>query len=147
MSFLAVVGVIGAVAQGVGAMAQASAASQAAQYNEEVAKRNEAAAASQGQAQSEDQQRDNEEALGRIRAAYGAAGVEMSSDALGVYQNSAAQAGYDLAKVHYDTQVRETGYQDQATLDGMQSKADSTAGIFDMFSAGVNAGTSILKAA
>lgn len=147
MSFLAVVGVIGAVAQGVGAMVQANAAEQAAEYNQRVAKRNEAAAAAQGEAQAEDQQRQNEDALGRIRAAYGAAGVEMSSDALGVYQDSAAQAGYDMAKVHYDTQVRETGYADQATLDGMQAKADSTAGIFDMFSAGINAGTSILKAA
>lgn len=144
---LAVVGVIGAVAQGVGAMVSANAQSQAATYNEQVQQRNAQAALSQGTAQAQEQQRQSEEALGRIRASYGAAGIEMSGDALGVYQDSATQANYDIAKVHYNSQVRATGYEDQATLDGMQAKADSTAGIFDMFAAGAQAGASILKAA
>jgi hypothetical protein len=147
MSFLAVVGVIGAVAQGVGAFVNANAQAEAARYNEQVQQRNAQAALSQGQAQAEEQQRQGEEQLGRMRASYGASGIEFSGDALGVYQDSATQANYDLAKVRYNAQVRATGYQDQATLDGMQAQSASTAGIFDMFGAGVNAGTSILKAA
>lgn len=147
MSFLAVVGVIGAVAQGIGAMSQANSQAQAAQYNAEVQRRNEQAALSQGAAQAQDQQRQSEEDLGRIRAAYGASGIELSGDALGIYQDSATQANYDQAKIRYNSQVRATGYQDQATLDDMQAKSASTAGIFDMFDAGINAGTAILKAA
>lgn len=143
MSFLAVVGVIGAVAQGVGAMVQANAQAEAANYNAQVQQRNAQAALSQGAAQAEEQQRQGEDALGRIRAAYGAAGIEMSGDALGVYQDSATQANYDIAKVHYNSQVRATGYEDQAALDKMQADSASTAGIFDMFGAGIKAGTSL----
>jgi hypothetical protein len=147
MSFLAVVGVIGAVAQGVGTFMSYEAQSQAAAYNAQVAKRNEAVAQAQGQMQSEAAQRDAEEQLGRIRAAYGAAGVEFSSDALGVYQDSAAEANYNLAKIHYNTQVRAEGFQDQANLDEAEAHNASTAAIIGGIGGAANAGASILKAA
>jgi hypothetical protein len=147
MAFLPVLAAVGAVVQGVGAVASANANAQAAEYNEQVDKRNQQVALAQGQAEAADQQRKSEESLGRIQAAYGAAGIEFSGDALGVYQDSATQANYDMAKVHYDAQMRSIGYADQANLDGMKAQSYSTAGALDMFDTGINVGTSILKAA
>jgi hypothetical protein len=138
---------VGGAVQAVGAIAQAGAAASADKYNAAVEDRNAKIALQQGQAEAAEQQRENEQRLGRIRAAYGAAGISLGSDALGVYQDNAAQGALDLAKTHWNSQMRAIGYEDQSRLDKSRAKADSTAGLFGAIDAGVGAGTSILRAA
>lgn len=156
MSFLpAVFAVVGGVVSGIGALEQGQAAAAADKYNAQVEKQNENVALSEGVAEAADQKRKNEMQLGRIQAAYGAAGIDMGGDALGVYQDSASQAAYSIAKIHYDAKLRETGYADQAQLDESKAHSDSTAGVLNMFSDVVggfatgfkDAGSSLLKAA
>jgi hypothetical protein len=137
--------IAGAVVQGVGALATAGAKASAARYNAAVNRRNAQIALSEGEAKAADQTRKNEIALGAARAAYGAAGIDFSGDALGVYQDNAAQADYDLAKVHYDAQLRSSGYTDQAHLDDMEASADTTAGVLGAIGAGISGAENVVS--
>lgn len=142
-----ILGVVGGIISAVGAIAQANAQAAAAKYNQQVNERNAKIAMQQGAAQAESQQRQGAIALGKLRAAYGDAGLAFEGDALTVFQDSATQAELDVRRVRYNAQLRSQGYQDQAVLNKMEAKAATTAGILGAAGAIVGAGRSILQAA
>lgn len=142
-----VLGVVGAVAGAVGAIMQAQSAASAARYNQQVNERNAKIALDQGEADAQRQRRVNAQRLGALQASYGDAGIGFEGDAISVFSDASTQAALDEAQIKYNAKLRSIGYTDQATLDGMQAQAASTAGIFGAFSAITGAGRSILQAA
>ncbi|MDP2619910.1 MAG: hypothetical protein Q8P46_06990 [Hyphomicrobiales bacterium] len=139
--------IVGGLIQAAGALQSAKAQADAANYNAAVNDRNALAARSQGAAEGDRQRRLNQMNLGRLRAAYGDAGLGFEGDVLTVFEDAETQAELDVATVRYQTSVRVAGYKDQAQLDRMEAKSASSAGVLGAFGAIVGAGRSILRAA
>lgn len=146
----AVLSVVGAVVGAIGQIAAANAQARAAEYNQQVAERNKLAILAQTDEEAADQARENRRNLGTIRAAYGAAGIDLAGSPLDVIQDTAIEGATDVARVQYEGKLRAIDQQDKATLAGMEAKADRTAGMFSavgtLFGGFANAGVTLARA-
>jgi hypothetical protein len=135
MAIAPALAIVGGVISAVGALAAASAQAKAARFNAQVNERNAAIAREQGAEDAKRQQRLNVQRLGKLRAAYGEAGLSFEGDALSVFEDSAVQAELDVRRIKYNAELRAIGFEDQAQLDRMEAKAATTAGILGAASA------------
>lgn len=101
----------------------------AANYNAQVAKQNSIIARQQGQAAMEAQSRDTQRTMGRAIAAYGASGVSGDTGSpMDVLADSARMAELDRLTIQYNSELKATGYEQQASLDFFKEKTARTSG-------------------
>lgn len=113
-----------------GSLIKGSAESNAANYNADVSSQNAAMTRSQGAAAVEKQRRENERALGSIKASYGASGVTMDGSPMDVFASSAAEAELDAQNTAYNYEVKARGYDSEATLSRSRAKSAATGAVF-----------------
>ena len=124
-----------------GMVKQGQAASAAADYNSKVAGQNSQIAAAQGEAASQQQQRDTQRKMGAMMAAYGASGVQMSDGSpADVLSDSVRSATLDNLTLKYNYKLRGLGFQQQQTLDNMQSENALTSSYFSAAGAAISGG-------
>lgn len=131
--------IAGAATQTVGSLIQGESQAQSSEYNAAIARQNAVIAQQQGEAASQAQQRDSARQIGRMKAAYGASGVQLDSGSpLDVLADSAAMATLDNLTVKYNYALKAAGLQSQAAIDDMQAGTSRTSGV-------LGAGASALK--
>jgi hypothetical protein len=140
MSYVAVgVAIVAAVAGGVSSYMQAQSAEDAAKFNQKVAEQNSQLAKQQGIAASQAQDRQARQKIGAMTAAMGASGLDIGSgSALDVLADSERTAKLDKLTVIWNSQAQAGGYQNSATLDGMQADSASTAKTFALINTGLS---------
>lgn len=132
----AVLTLAGTVVQANGATAVAGAQSRAANYNAQIAQQNSVIAGQQGVAAVEALRRDQARALGRMKALYGASGVDPETGSpMEVLADSARSAELDVLTTQYNYDLKAAGYQDQANLDRMNAVNARAAGAINATSA------------
>lgn len=146
---------VGGVTSAIGQAQQGKAAQEAANYQAQVAANNSALEAQraaeirrQGQEALAEQGRKSAQKLGSVRAALGAAGVDVNSGtALDVQEGSAEIGRLDSLRVWsqavnkaFEADVQSTNYANEGTLTRMKGKSASAAG-------NIGAATSLLGAA
>jgi len=133
MAFLAIAG---AVIAAVGAIKQGQAQSAAASYNANIAAQNAVVSEQQGVAAVEAQRRDAARSIGRMKALYGASGVQSDSGSpMDVLADSAASAELDALTTQYNYKLKGLGFMDQASLDRQNASNATTAGYINATSA------------
>lgn len=133
------VGVVGKITQG-------NAASSADTFNADVANQNAQIAADQGKLQLQQQQVDAYRKLGAIKAAYGASGVTSSGSPLDVLADSYTQSELDANTIIYNSKIKQTGYQNTASLDTYKAGADKQAGYMSAASTALLGAKDLYKA-
>lgn len=134
----------GALATGVGVSAlgsvvQGEGQAQASEYNAAIARQNALITQQQGDAAVQAQQRDSARQIGRMKAAYGASGVQLDSGSpLDVLAESASMAALDSLTLKYNYALKAAGLQSQASLEDKQASTSRTSAI-------LGAGSSVLK--
>lgn len=126
----AAVAIIGGVVGAIGAISAANAQAQAAEYNAAVARRNAVSIRQQANTEALDQDAENRRRLGTIRAAYGAAGIDLAGSPLDVIHDTAIAGETDTRRVVYAGELRATEQDDSAVLATMEAKNSRTAGMF-----------------
>lgn len=126
----AAVAIIGGIVGAVGAIASANAQAAAANYNAKVQERNRLAVLAQADAEAADKVRENKRVNARIRAQYGAAGIEMAGSPLDVMEDTAIEQELDVKRIRYAGELEGIQRRDQANLYRMEAKAAKTAGMF-----------------
>lgn len=109
---------VGAVTSAVGAIRQGQATAAAQDYNAKIAQQNAKTAELQGNAADAALARDQQRRLGAAVAAFGAAGVDISSGSpVDVLGDMARSATLDRLTQKYNYRLKGLGYEDQAALD------------------------------
>lgn len=102
------------------------------EYNAKVARMNAEIARQQGVAAVEAQQRQAARAMGSMRAAYGASGVQMDvGSPVDVLVDSARNAELDRLTVQYNYALKAVGYEANAKLDLLGAKSARTSALFE----------------
>lgn len=114
LAISAVVGAVGAVAQGSARAGQAQAQKQAAEYNAAIAQQNAALARQQAAVDAEQTRRTGERRMGAVRAAAAASGIGSASDVLA---DVAGNSELDRLLTLHKGDVAATGFENTATLD------------------------------
>lgn len=110
------------------------------EYNAKVARMNAEIARQQGIAAVEAQQRQAARAMGSMRAAYGASGVQMDSGSpVDVLVDSARNAELDRLTVQYNYALKAVGYESDAKLDLLGAKSARTSALIKAVSDGAKA--------
>ena len=110
------------------------------EYNAKVARMNAEIARQQGIAAVEAQQRQAARAMGSMRAAYGASGVQMEGSPVDVLVDSARNAELDRLTVQYNYALKAVGYEAESKLDLLGAKSARTSSYFKAFDNAVKAG-------
>ena len=121
---------VGGGLKAIGTYQSAQAKSRAADYNRNISLQNAEISKQQTQADLISLRKKQYRAFGAIRAATGASGVSMEGSPLDVLENSVAEAELDAQRLKYAGELRARGYESDAALYGMESKAAKTAGYF-----------------
>jgi hypothetical protein len=122
--------IVGGVVSAIGAIQSANAQAAAAEYNAKVQERNRLAVLAQADAEASDKIRENKRINSRIRAQYGAAGIEMAGSPLDVIEDTAIEEELDVRRIRYAGELEGIQRRDQANLYRMEAKAAKTAGMF-----------------
>jgi len=118
----AVGSLVGAMAAAAGAQQQANAQAQAAQYQAQVARNNATAEAYKGAERSQDVAIQGDYKLAQQRAAYAAAGVDVSTGSpVTVFGISSGRVAGDVAAEQYAGAINAQRWQDQATLKELEA--------------------------
>lgn len=135
-----------AAVSAVGAVKQGQAASDAANYNADIARQNAASAEAQGEAADAMLKRQQEQRMGAAIAAFGAAGVDLTSGSPSdVLADNARQSTLDRLTQKYNYKMRALGYSDQAGLDDSNAANSRTAGYFNGASAALQGASSAIR--
>ena len=112
-----------------GEVQKSAAASASNKYNEAVAQQNQQITAAQGVSAAETQSRESQRRIGAATAAYGAAGVDLSTGSpLDALADSARMSTLDNLTLKYNYGLKGLGFENQATLEGQSAKNNQTAG-------------------
>lgn len=148
-------GIIGAGVQALGAIgsgnaqaAQANYAAQVAANNQIIAQQNAAAATQAGEAQAQNQALRERSKEGAIRAAIGAAGIDVNTGSAVDVRSSQAELGQEnVETVRHDAALHAYGYRTQATNFGAESELDRMQAGYDVSAGWLKGIGSLLGAA
>lgn len=143
---MAWVALASAAVSAVGSIKQGQAQADAANYNAAIAAQNATIAQQQGVAAVEAQRRDSARAIGRMKALYGASGVQSDSGSpVDVLADSASMAELDALTTQYNYRLKALGYENQAELDRSNAKNARTSSYLNAASQVMNGMTSYGK--
>ena len=113
---------VGGVVSAIGAQQEGRATATAQKFNAEINRRNAGMVLEQAAADADAQNRSSRQALGSIRAAYGAAGVTSEGSVGDVIEFSAASAELDRQTILYKGRIKAMGFTDEAALNMLAGK-------------------------
>lgn len=139
---------LGQIRQGQAAAASAKYNSQVQANNAQIAQNNAALAGEQGAANAGIEQQKTRAAVGGIKAAQAANGIDVNSGSAVDVRSSAAELG-ELNAITIRSNAAKTayGYQTQQSSDMAQSQLDRQEAKFDVQAGYMNAGTTLLSGA
>ena len=150
-------GVSKAEAQNRQSQARASAAFMNAQldvYNQQLALRNAGLALAEGESDQQDNNLRTQRTMAKMKAAFGASGLDVGASALDVLQDSALQGAYDNSKIGFKADVTALQQRDKAQQFGFKAQRDLQEGFsasqeeadptLDIFSSIFKTGTSLM---
>lgn len=120
--------VAGTAVATVAAVKQGDAASDAAKFNAKQAEQNAQVATGQATEDERAFRVFSRQQLGAIQAGYGASGVQNVGSAEDVLESGAQQSEMDALKIRYGGQLKAKGYEDSASLSGMEASSASAGG-------------------
>lgn len=137
MTGIEIAAIAGVVIAAAGAAVSGIQQSNMNKYNAKVAKNNAISAQRIGRAEEMKQRRDAYRRMGAMRAAYGAAGVNLTGSPIDILADSAMEEELDALTIRYNYNSQAQGYQSQSMLDRRRAQSALYAGGFE-------AGTTLL---
>lgn len=129
-----------AAVSAVGAVAAASSQAKASRFNEQVANTNAQTAAAQGAEAARRQRILAYQTTSSARANYGASGVSVEGSPEDVLAQSASTGELDAQTVKYNARLKQSGFQNESTLDGMQASSAQSQGYINAASGALGYG-------
>jgi hypothetical protein len=133
----------GAVVGAVGALAQGAAAQSAAEFNADMAEQDRRRAVATAQIAEEDARRDNVRRLSTMRANLGASGLELSGSPLEVLADTTNEMALDERRIMDEGRVRSRDLKIKSEGYRMEGRAARTASYFQAGSSLIGGATSM----
>lgn len=111
-----------------GPIAGAAADRRAHSFTAQIAERNAVIARQQTQADTTMQSRRSKKAIGSMRAAYAASGVNLEGSPLDILEDSVAQAELERQNIGYNGELRAQGYEVDASMSRARASNAMTTG-------------------
>lgn len=146
MAWVAVgIAAVSTIGGAIGSAEKAKGEAAAAEYNQSIQNRQAKASIAQA-AETERRVRvGGEKALGGIRAAVGASGINMEGSALDVLEESATNVEMDALTARHEGAMKAWAYREGAALEGMKADNARTAGNWGVASSILGGASSIYK--